>query len=130
MNSKNAIRCGRRAGKGNPRLRALLHSLSVAIFSDGFNRTLFERLLAERDIFRCLGLPMHVRIPAFRVPAEEIGRCLAAQIAIDTLRVGVEPAWNVALMLVLRTGQSQNLPLALTPIINVGRAKTILPPHG
>jgi len=61
-----------------------------AVVANGFDRTTFHRLLAERFFFRAFRLLVNIGMTAVVVTLEIGGRGFTAQIAVDALIIDVE----------------------------------------
>ena len=86
-----------------------LHS-SVAVIPNRFHRTFIHGLLAERDFLGGGGLLADEGISLRGVAVEKIGGGLAAEVAIDALRIGVEFAGDVIGVFVCDTGHDLKSP--------------------
>jgi hypothetical protein len=73
---------------------------SLVIIANSLDRTTFLRFLALGFFFGRLGLAFHKGITSVRIAVKIGGRCLAAQIAINALRVHVKFSGHIILKFV------------------------------
>jgi len=67
-----------------------------AIIADGFDGTFCDGLLAALALLVVRGLFVDVTVTAFFIALKIGGRCLAAKITVNTLRIDVKRAFNIA----------------------------------
>ena len=91
--------------------------LLVPVVADRLDGTSFQCLHAKVDVFLGLRLIVHVRVRLTIVAGEEIRRCLATEIAIDTLLVYVKLTWRIVCPLLFFVCHSVRInPIGTRPV--------------